>query len=227
MGRTYLQDPKTIDLLMPSLVEVQNSVTNTKWKFANLMNHTNKKSTPEEIQLALNSRHWAVCESGVAHTTGPCYVYLWERATEFYIKEEDIDAFVKILQPAVVAMIKTAIEAGSNGSSIFADCRYARASADAFMSGWYKEDHLAIDIGCTKHHFTNDQYTTMTRRVLRGCIEKNIEVRLHTGKFYVYEEEFTHYMYSKDIRGRFGEVVNKFDRDGVFAPQRWRNLFTV
>ena len=231
MGKEYLKDPKTIDALFPSLLAVQNSVTNTKWKHANLMNHTTKESKPGEVSRVLSDkcRHWAVCESEVAHTTGPSYLYLWEKATEFYVKEEDIDAFVQILQPAVVDMIQTAISDGTtsgNAASIFADCRYALESKDAFMSGWYKKDHLSVDIGCTKHHFTNDQYEKMTKTVLLGCKDKNIDIRLHTGKFYVYEEQFTHHMYSKEIRGRFGAVVNKFDPYGIFAPQRWRSLFT-
>jgi hypothetical protein len=231
MGKEYLQDPKTIDALFPSLLDVQNSVTSTKWKYANLMNHTTKESKSDDVKLALSDkcRHWAVCESEVAHTTGPSYIYCWERATEFYVKEKDIDAFVQILQPAVVAMIGAAIKEGttsSNAASIFADCRYALKSEDAFMTGWYKEDHLAVDIGCTKHHFTNSQYETMTKRVLTGCKEQNIDIRLHTGKFYVYEEEFTHHMYSKEVRGQFGAVVSKFDPYGVFAPHRWRTLFT-
>jgi len=231
MGKEYLQDPKTIDALFPSLLNVQNSVTNTKWKYANLMNHTTKESKSDEITRALSDkcRHWAVCESEVAHTTGPSYLYCWERATEFYVKEEDIDAFVQILQPAVVTMIACAITDGttsSNAASIFADCRYALKSKDAFMSGWYEKDRLAVDIGCTKHHFTNAQYETMTTSVLAGCKEQNIDIRLHTGKFYVYEEQFTHHMYNQDIRGRFGAVVTKFDPYGIFAPQRWRSLFT-
>jgi hypothetical protein len=80
------------------------------------------------------------------------------------------------------------------------------------MRSWYKEDHLLIDIGCTKYHFTNDQYKDMTKRVLLGCkAKKRIDIRLHTGKFYVYEEKFTHHMYSKEIPGRFGAVVSKYD----------------
>lgn len=228
MGQEYQQDPRTIDALSPSVIAVQNTVTDAKWRYANLMNHTTTSSTPDEIETALSAqcRHWAFCESEVAHTTGPSYVYLWERASEFYVREDDIDEFVKILQPEVVAMIKAAAAKGTNGSSIFADCRYAFQSRTAFMSGWYKEDRLAIDIGCTKFHFTNEQYTDMTRKVLIGCKEKNIDVRLHTGKFYVYDQDLTHYMYSKDIRGRFGAVVGKHDPYGIFAPQRWRDLFT-
>ena len=195
------------------------------------MNHTTKESKSDEITRALSDkcRHWAVCESEVAHTTGPSYLYCWERATEFYVKEEDIDAFVQILHLAVVTMIAAAIAEGttsSNAASIFADCRYALKSEDAFMSGWYEKDRLAVDIGCTKHHFTNAQYETMTKIVLTGCKEQNIDIRLHTGKFYVYEEQFTHHLYSEATRGRFGAVVSKFDPYGIFAPQHWRSLFT-
>jgi hypothetical protein len=84
-----------------------------------------------------------------------------------------------------------------------------------------------IDIGCAKYHFTNNQYEDMTKRVLLGCkAKKGIDISLHTGKFYVYEEKFTHHMYSKEIPGRFGAVVSKYDPYGIFAPQRWRSLFT-
>lgn len=84
-----------------------------------------------------------------------------------------------------------------------------------------------IDIGCVKYHFTNNQYEDMTKRVLLGCkAKKGIDISLHTGKFYVYEEKFTHHMYSKEIPGRFGAVVSKYDPYGIFAPQRWRSLFT-
>lgn len=112
-------------------------------------------------------------------------------------------------------------------SGAFVDCRYALGRSEtAFMSGWYKKDHLAIDIGCQKYQYTNEQYTVMTTTVLLGCQAQGINVRLHTGKFYVYDEKLIHYMYSKVIRGRFGAVVSKYDPYGIFAPQRWRSLFT-
>lgn len=226
MGKEYLQDPKTIDTLFPSLLEVQNSVADTKWKYVNLMNHTSETSTDEEKKQALDNKHWACSESEVAHTTGPSYLYLWDKATEFYILETDIAEFVKILQPAVVDMIRNGTTGNGNAASVFADCRYALKSENAFMSGWYGEDHLAIDIGCTKHHFTNHDYKVMTRRVLKECKKEGINVRLHTGKFYVYDPELTHHMYSEDIRSRFGDVVSKYDPYGIFAPPSWRNLFT-
>jgi len=221
LGKEYRQDPRTIGALRSVVEDVQLNVIETKWKYANLMNHTTKDSERKEIQDALSNRHWAYCQSGVAHTTGPNYVFLWDKATEFYIEEKDIDVFVQILQPAVSAMMKAAGE-----SVAFADCRYALASENAFMSGWYKKNHLAVDIGCVKYQFTNDQFTDMTTKVLLGCKAQGIRVRLHTGKFYLYEERFTHQMYSKAIRGRFGAVVSKYDPYGIFAPQRWRSLFT-
>jgi hypothetical protein len=81
----------------------------------------------------MHDRHWAVCKSEVAHSTGPNYIYLWDKATELYVKEADIEVFVQMLQPAVVAMIKATAASGP-------DCRYVLASKDAFMSRWYKED---------------------------------------------------------------------------------------
>jgi hypothetical protein len=63
-------------------------------------------------------------------------------------------------------------------------------------------------------------------KVLNGCKEKGIPVRIHTGKFYVYDEKLTHYMYDEPTRQRFGAVAKKHDPDGVFAPAAWLKLFT-
>ena len=51
-------------------------------------------------------------------------------------------------------------------------------------------------------------------------------MRIHTGKFYVYEEDLTSYMYDHATRQRFGKVTKKHDPEGVFAPTAWRKLFT-
>jgi hypothetical protein len=73
-------------------------------------------SSQKEINDALSNRHWVVCENEVAHSTGPsyiyCIIYLWDKATEFYDKEADIEVLVQILQPAVVARIKAAAASG-------------------------------------------------------------------------------------------------------------------
>jgi hypothetical protein len=224
MGKAYLQEKQTIDALMPALVNVQNAVADLKWQYANVMN--SNPQTKDDLHAALANQHWAYQESDVAHTTGPLYVHLWAKATEFYINEADIRPFVAILQPAVERMMAGA-KADGNPNDVNADCRYAFGSDTAFMSGFYKSNKLAIDIGCVKHQFSNELYTEMTMTVLNKCKEQEMEVRLHTGKFYVYDKELTHYMYDEETRSRFTVLTNKYDPHGVFAPKKWRELFTT
>jgi hypothetical protein len=224
MGKAYLQEKQTMDALMPALIKVQSAVADLKWQYANVMN--SNPQTKDDVDAALANSHWAYQESDVAHTTGPLYVYLWAKATEFYINETDIRPFVAILQPAVEHMMAGA-KADGNSFSINADCRYAFGSDTAFMSGFYKSNKLAIDIGCVKHQFSNELYTEMTMTVLNKCKEQGIEVRIHTGKFYVYDKELTHYMYDEETRRRFTVLTNKYDPHGVFAPKKWRELFTT
>ena len=112
------------------------------------------------------AKHWAYVDPKVAHTTGPDYVYLWAKATEFYIEAKHIDAFATISQEAVMDMTAAVKSAGGLGSAINADCRYALGTETGFMTGFFGHDSLAIDFGCLKNSgYTNELYTEMTVKV--------------------------------------------------------------
>ena len=99
----------------------------------------------------------------MAHTTGPCYIHLWAKATEFYIEVKHIDAFATIAQEAVMDMMAANTSAHA---PINADCRYALGTETGFMTGFYGHDSLAIDFGCNKKQgYTNELYTEMTKKV--------------------------------------------------------------
>lgn len=311
LAKSYCTHAETIDSLSAQARAVEASVSEAKYKYANVKNNLEKLNRLEEeaavdqakfAELAAlkaqwgqtpdgrrrwleGSRHDAVYDGVAAHTTGPHYIYLWDKAVEFYIRPEDHKAFCRIasaevrecflkkkVEETVVEegverrVTKTvlkqfpkghvtddedgvlAVGEGENGSesdrsevindavvpankdasvSLFADCRYAHASHDAFMSGFYHTDALGIDFGCTKHHFSNESYTTFVRNVVARCQKSKIQVRVSTGKFFVYEKETVHHMYPEGTRKRLAAVTSAHDPKGVFAAPWLRDLFAV
>ena len=118
-------------------------------------------------------------------------------------------------------------KAEGGGGMLYADSRYAIGSETAFMSPFYKQNKLAVDVGVAKNTYSNEVFTTFVRRVLSECKEQNIPIRMHTGKFYVYDPTFTHWMYDEEARGRFTDVIEELDPFHMFAPEHWRDLFTI
>eukprot|EP01127_Copromyxa_protea_P003331 TRINITY_DN13163_c0_g1_i1.p1 TRINITY_DN13163_c0_g1~~TRINITY_DN13163_c0_g1_i1.p1 ORF type:complete len:477 (+),score=27.44 TRINITY_DN13163_c0_g1_i1:79-1431(+) len=229
LAKEYCNSPESIDILSHHAIGVEAAIQNLKYKAVNIQNFR-KVGHPHE----------AYYQSNVAHTTGPHYIYLWDKAVEYYVRTFDIPSFCDILEielrnhllPTVNPQgtfqdrpKETPQDASTRLVSIFADCRYVCHSDTAFMTGFYGQDAVAIDIGCTKFHYSNDVYTKFTSAVLRKCIEADIHVRLHTGKFYVYEKELVDSMYEKNIRDRLAKVVRQHDPTRVFAPKWMRELF--
>lgn len=221
MGKEYLSpNPSLIDILWGSLAKVQDSIHDLEWKHANLKNFPDKPT-----ENSLNNVHWAYF-SEIPHLTGPDYMYTFEKAVEFYISESDLIRFAHILQHAAVEMRNRAEEEGAGGR-LYADVRYAVKTDTAFMSSYYKENKLAVDLGVQKGQYSNELYTKMVTRVLAECKALEVPVRIHMGKFFVYDSNFTHWMYSENIRRRFTDVIERLDPYHVFAPEQWRELFTV
>ena len=122
----------------------------------------------KELAITDSAKHWAYVDPKVAHTTGPCYIHLWAKATEFYIEVKHIDAFATIAQEAVMDMMAAVKSAGgcSRPISIKADCRYALSTETGFMTGYYGHDSLAIDFSNKKAEgYTNELFTEMTKKV--------------------------------------------------------------
>jgi len=167
MGKAFLLDKRTVESLQGALAQVQDSIQDLKWKYANLMNlPADACDDLKKVAITSSAQHWAYVDPKVAHTTGPDYIYLWAKATEFYIRVKDIDAFAEISQKAVMAMTAKARSSGELGTIINADCRYALGTKSGFMTGFYGEDSLAIDFGCEKlSGYTNELYTEMTKKV--------------------------------------------------------------
>ena len=121
----------------------------------------------KELAITDSAKHWAYVDPKVAHTTGPCYIHMWARATEFYIEVKHIEAFATIAQEAVMDMMAAAKSAGGTRPiSIKADCRYALSTETGFMTGYHGHDSLAIDFASNKTQgYTNELFTEMTTKV--------------------------------------------------------------
>lgn len=216
MGKEYLQTPFTYEQLLTDLVKVEYAIRGLEWKHANLLNF------PKDPAGAVANEHWAYWQT--EHLTSAWYIYTWEKASEFYIEEEDIDKFARIAQTALMAM---GVKANQSANLPFGDLRYTIKSDTAFMSPFYKKNKLAVDFGTHKGLFSNEDYTEMVTRVLSELQAEGIPVRLHTGKFYVYNQSLTHYMYDEEVRERFTKVLDELDPYNVFAPLQWKQLFTL
>ena len=212
-------DAMGVNVLAANALAVEISVKDLKYKYANYQNFRQ-----------LGFPHWAFYESAVAHTTGPHYIHLWAKAVEFYIHPDrrSTEAFCVILESAIRRHLLPIADSKINltQNAIFADCRYAYQTKTAFMTGFYNHDALVIDIGCVKYNnFTNEVYTAMVSEVLIECQKQNIEVRIHTGKFFVYDPKLIRPHYQGDCSTRLRSVIEKHDPFHVFAPQKMRDLF--